>query len=292
MAGPSLDESLLSRYDGTLYTSDGISTASYRIQISIRNQSILFLNFESGEILAIFDIVVPPKTQSSSLCIIDTYVVNHDNNVGIGNSLDAACLYFRRCSAKDPMPTCLLRLTRSSSKIFSEFMIEFDIGFERDLALHALEGISNHKGYISIQIKKHAACDYSIIYSTIIDREFEESKDCHTGIVCVKDRSSVPDYLWLLFAQLRRGRLREYDINNISRKRNPLLVPGYMGLRCIHCGGLENGNYFPTKKEHLFGCVMRFERHLQSCKRCPLKIKHLLTTLKVRSRKALVRFWT
>jgi hypothetical protein len=260
--------------DATIYINDGISRIMCRVEASINCGSLIFKN-EQGEILASFDIVF-----SEYRCLHgrQLFVVDHINN----EENQGSCLHFRRLLEDSTVPDCILVLKNALDIHILQFTIEFDIGFERDLMALTLRGVSQEQCNLLVQVKIDCSNDYVILASTATTKCLENNCYVHHGILRVEDRRHTSDYLWVLFSQLKKGRLREYDINNISRKRNPLLLPGFPGLRCTHCGGLENGNYFPTKKEHLYGCAMRFEKHLHSCKKCPPRLLRLLPTLKVR----------
>lgn len=266
------DELILEPCNAVVYISNGISTMGCRIKTSIDSRSMI-LKERNGQVLASFDIVI--ATDDMHVNFDAFYLVHGKDKVTAGTSFANPILCFRRKSVHDSStPKCLLKPVILWNDYIPEFVIEFDIGHERDLVSLALLGLSHRKHQITVQVKKDVMGNYCIVGSRAITDKF-------MTVVRLEDRRYLPEFLWVLCSQLKKGRLRENDINNISRKRNPLLVPGYLGLRCIHCGGLENGNYFPTKRGHLYGCTMRFEKHLHACRKCPFKTKQLVAKLKV-----------
>jgi hypothetical protein len=264
------DAIILGPCDAMMHVNYGMSPIGVRIQISIDNRFMILKN-TNGELLARFRIVFVTE---GTLENFEGFYVDNSTNDATDTSFQNPFLCFRRLSVQDSRLTCLLKPINLWGDYIPEFVVEFDIGFERDLVSQSFLGVSHLKHYIKLQIKKDSMNNCSIVGSAAIT-------DNLIAVVRVADRRYLPDYLWVLCSQLKKGRLREYDINNISRKRNPLLVSGYLGLRCIHCGGLENGNYFPTKRGHLYGCAMRFEKHLHACRKCPSKLKQLVARLKV-----------
>ncbi len=93
------------------------------------------------------------------------------------------------------------------------------------------------------------------------------------------DKSTLTDYMFLVIAQVRRGILTPDDLTN-ARRKNPILQPGYLGLRCRHCGGTKRGQYFPTTCKNLQACPSMIYRHLMSCSECPQAMKEVIEIAK------------
>mmetsp|Transcript_15028 Transcript_15028/g.28285 ORF Transcript_15028/g.28285 Transcript_15028/m.28285 type:complete len:443 (-) Transcript_15028:2451-3779(-) len=270
MAESSKDEMIVGPCDAVVYLKNGISTTMrYRILLSMDSR-FMVLKDDNGQFVARFDIVT---VTDNTMVDFEAFYVDYCRNQSWDTLFKNPYLCFRRRPIHDSRAKCFLRSIVLSDEFTPEFIIEFDIGYERDLVSNFFLGLSHRKHYVTVQIKKDSDNYYCIVGS-------KATTDNLVAILRLEDRRYLPDYLWVLCSQLKKGRLRECDINNISRKRNPLLVPGCLGLRCIHCGGLENGNYFPTKRGHLYGCAMRFEKHLHACIKCPPKIKQLVAQLK------------
>ena len=99
--------------------------------------------------------------------------------------------------------------------------------------------------------------------------------------VAPAEKGVLTNYMFLLLAQVKRGRLNSKDRDN-ARRRNSGLVEGYLGLRCRHCGGLDRGNYFPSTCKNLQACPSMIYKHLLNCEYCPPTLKHMLKISKTK----------
>ena len=108
------------------------------------------------------------------------------------------------------------------------------------------------------------------------------------------DTDYLTDYLFILFAQVKKGIMNESDRAKANRASSQL----HFGIRCRHCGGNERvnrirkktcfvlsllslawahptlffvlytiqGSYFPSTKKNLQACTATLHTHLISCK--------------------------
>ena len=97
--------------------------------------------------------------------------------------------------------------------------------------------------------------------------------------VVPEDKPILTDFMFVVMAQIKRGELTTHDLTN-ARRKNALLRPGYLGLRCRHCGGTRRGQYFPTSCKNLQACPSMIAKHLMTCSLCPPSIKNLLKITK------------
>jgi hypothetical protein len=58
------------------------------------------------------------------------------------------------------------------------------------------------------------------------------------SFLLASDLTEVTDYFILLFSQVTRGVMSEYDMEKAKKKR-PCDHVGFLGICCRHCGGVE-----------------------------------------------------
>jgi len=132
-----------------------------------------------------------------------------------------------------------------------------------------------HDELQTVSYKEMDDCDIKNIHSSVI-----ESEDIDNFyFILPNEKKILTDYMFVLMTQVKRGRLTSNDRDN-ARRNNPVLVEGYLGLRCRNCGGKERGHYFPSTCKNLQACPSMILKHLMSCEKCPQKIKELLRLTK------------
>ncbi len=98
----------------------------------------------------------------------------------------------------------------------------------------------------------------------------------------------LTDFMFIVIAQVKRGELTVEDLSN-ARRKNSILRPGYLGLRCRHCGGTKRGHYFPTTSKNLQATPSMIYKHLLTCNECPQSVKQVLKIAKAKHKSQVVQ---
>ena len=113
-------------------------------------------------------------------------------------------------------------------------------------------------------------------------RKINPNDECFESLLLLEsDLSCITDYFILLFSQVKRGVMNEYDLEK-AKKRRACDHIGFLGLRCRHCGGVERGKYFPSCAKNLQATPPTLHAHLLLCGACPEEIKRALKLTKTR----------
>mmetsp|Transcript_38990 Transcript_38990/g.70226 ORF Transcript_38990/g.70226 Transcript_38990/m.70226 type:complete len:724 (+) Transcript_38990:79-2250(+) len=94
------------------------------------------------------------------------------------------------------------------------------------------------------------------------------------------DMDYLTDYLFLLYAQVKKGVMNDTDLAKANRAKYSKLNMGFPGMRCRHCGGNERGNYFPSSVKNLAACTATLHTHLIKCEETPAAVIRALKMTK------------
>lgn len=96
------------------------------------------------------------------------------------------------------------------------------------------------------------------------------------------DLTMLTDYFILLFSQVTRGVMNEFDLDKAKHKSRKCDQLGFLGLRCRHCGGVERGSYFPSSAKNLQATPPTLHSHMIICEHVPDDVKRALKLTKSR----------
>lgn len=140
----------------------------------------------------------------------------------------------------------------------------------------AVPFVDSGDGNVSSQVegKGNGSGGGTTTTTTTTNNEDEDEDDFY--FVTSGDIGNIPSYVFLLLAQVKRGRLNASDISR--RSSSVGLIPGTLGIQCRHCCGRKgSGTYFPPNANKLSrSSAPCLHTHLQRCEDCPKSIKMAL----------------